>query len=215
MVAGAGGARKDSPGKPTDDALRPAEPRPAPRKEGELAKASPQAFDRLSELKRESAPAGQKPPPVGANAEAPRSPAADKSLSGRSEAMAARESATPLLSSSVSRPGGATATWRYGQGGVIERSTDRGQTWERQASGVTTALVDASAPSDSVCWVVGARGVVLRSTDGVTWQRLASPTRAGLVSVHAWSDTRATITASDRSEYETTDGGRTWARRQF
>ncbi len=101
-------------------------------------------------------------------------------------------------------------TWRYGQGGVIERSTDRGQTWERQQSGVATALVDGSAATDRVCWIVGERGVVLRTVDGRTWARLPSPTAVDLVSVHAWSESSATITASDRSEYATSDGGRSW-----
>ena len=109
---------------------------------------------------------------------------------------------------------GSAVSWRFGQDGVIEKSSDRGQTWVRQSSGVTTALSDASAPSDRVCWIVGAGGVVLRTTDGVTWQRLTSPTAADLVAVHAWNELAATVTASDRSDYETTDGGQSWKRRR-
>jgi hypothetical protein len=108
---------------------------------------------------------------------------------------------------------GSAIAWRFGQDGAIEKSSDRGQTWERQSSGVTTALADASAPTDRVCWIVGAHGVVLRTTDGRTWQRLNSPTEADIVAVHAWSESSATITASDRSVYETTDGGQSWRRR--
>jgi len=127
---------------------------------------------------------------------------------------AALSLAPSLMATSGTGPTGTTATWRYGQGGVIERSTDRGQTWERQASGVTTALAAGSAPTDRVCWIVGERGVVLRTTDGRTWRRLASPTVGDLASVRAFSDSNATIIASDRAEYETTDGGTTWRRRQ-
>jgi hypothetical protein len=108
---------------------------------------------------------------------------------------------------------GLTVTWRFGQGGVIERSTDRGQTWERQPSGVAATLVEGSAPGDRVCWIVGEHGVVLRTIDGRTWQRLPSPTPADLVAVHAWSESSATVTAADRAEYETTDGGKSWRRR--
>jgi Putative zinc-finger len=108
---------------------------------------------------------------------------------------------------------GSAVAWRFGQDGVIEKSADRGQTWVRQSSGVTSALFQASAPSDTVCWMVGADGVVLRTTDGQTWQRLNAPTAADLVAVHAWSESSATITASDRSMYETSDGGRSWRRR--
>jgi hypothetical protein len=115
---------------------------------------------------------------------------------------------------SVSAPTvpGTTTTWRFGQDGAIEKSADHGQTWERQSSGVTTALAAASAPTDRVCWIVGAHGVVLRTIDGRTWQRLNSPTDADLVAVRAWSEASAAITASDRSVYETADGGQSWRR---
>ena len=43
---------------------------------------------------------------------------------------------------------------------------------------------------------------------------LTSPTDADLVAVHAWNDLSATITVSDRSEYETADGGKTWRQRR-
>lgn len=109
---------------------------------------------------------------------------------------------------------GSAVSWRFGQDGAIEKSLDHGQTWVRQSSGVTTPLSDASAPGDRICWVVGAGGVVLRTTDGLTWQRLTSPTDANLVAVHAWGELAATVTASDRSEYETTDGGKSWTRRR-
>ncbi len=114
----------------------------------------------------------------------------------------------------VSIVAGPTVSWRFGGDGTIEKSPDRGQTWERQSSGVTTALSDASAPGDKICWIVGARGVILRTTDGQTWERLTSPTDADLVAVHAWNDLSATITVSDRSEYETADGGKTWRQRR-
>lgn len=140
----------------------------------------------------------------------PRPPAA--APSGRPTALT-RETTEPLLVTSAAAPPGNGVTWRYGQGGVIERSTDRGQTWERQRSGVTAALTDGSAPTDRICWIVGARGVVLRTTDGSMWMRVASPTMADLVSVHAWNDTNSTITAADHTEYVTTDGGASWRKR--
>ena len=127
---------------------------------------------------------------------------------------AARDAAELTHSTSGVGPSGATATWRYGQGGLIERSADGGLTWQRQRSGVSTSLADGSAPTDLICWLVGARGVVLRTTDGRTWERLPAPTPGDLVSVHAWSESVATVTAADRTEYETADGGRTWRRRE-
>jgi hypothetical protein len=127
---------------------------------------------------------------------------------------AARDAVELVHSTSGVGLSGATATWRYGEGGLVERSADGGRTWQRQASGVSTPLADGSASTDLVCWLVGARGVVLRTTDGRTWERLPSPTSADLVSVHAWSELVATITAADRTAYETADGGRTWRKRE-
>lgn len=140
------------------------------------------------------------------------SAAAGAGASARPTALT-RETPEPLLVTSAAAPPGNGVTWRYGQGGVIERSTDRGQTWERQRSGVTAALTDGSAPTDRICWIVGARGVVLRTTDGSTWVRVASPTMVDLVSVHAWNDANSTITAADHTEYVTTDGGASWRKR--
>lgn len=121
-----------------------------------------------------------------------------------------RDSAEPVFSVSAAGPGGATATWRFGQRGAVERSVDDGRTWERQQSGVTTLLRSGSAPSPGVCWLVGERGVVIRTVDGRSWQRCQSPTAADLVSVRASGDSNARVTASDGAEFETADGGRTW-----
>ncbi|HEY3382825.1 MAG TPA: zf-HC2 domain-containing protein [Vicinamibacterales bacterium] len=128
----------------------------------------------------------------------------------KSAMRADRESSSSLLVTSVP---GTPVLWRYGDAGTIERSGNHGQTWQRQSSGADVALLDASAPSASVCWIVGAAGLVLRTVDGETWQRVASPTSIDLVSVRAWSGTAATIAAKDRTEYSTTDGGGTWVRR--
>ncbi len=127
---------------------------------------------------------------------------------------AVRDAAELTHSTSGAGPSGATATWRYGEGGLIERSEDGGRTWQRQTSGVSIALADGSASTDLVCWLVGARGVVLRTTDGRTWQRIASPTSDDLVSVHAWSESIAAVIAADRTAYETADGGKTWRKRE-
>jgi hypothetical protein len=127
---------------------------------------------------------------------------------------AARDAAVLVHSTSGAGPSGATASWRFGQAGLIERSADGGRTWQRQESGVTTPLADGSAATDLVCWLVGASGVVLRTTDGRTWQRIPPPTSDDLVSVHAWSESVATVTAADRTAYETADGGKTWRKRE-
>jgi photosystem II stability/assembly factor-like uncharacterized protein len=163
-----------------------------------------QADNVSAKMLRTVAPAAAAPPPP------PQPTVAGQPARLTLNSMAAVRQ-TSVTSSMLS---GSAVSWRFGRDGSIEKSSDRGQIWVRQSSGVSTALTDASAPSDRTCWIVGAGGVVLRTTDGVTWQQLASPTRADLVAVHAWNDLSATVTASDRSEYETADGGKTWKRRR-
>ncbi len=121
-----------------------------------------------------------------------------------------RVSSIPAVATS---PSGHVA-WRVGAGGAIDRSADGGRTWRPQASGITATLTAASAPSDTACWAVGAGGVTLRTADGSTWERLTSPTRSNLVSVSASSQDVATIRSADGSEFATTDGGRSWQKRQ-
>lgn len=179
--------------------------------EREVADAARRQADVASEQTLMKA-AGTRPPAPGP----PPPPTAAQSLAakGGSARSVLDIAGVRPASLAVSIVAGPTVSWRFGRDGTIEKSPDRGQTWERQSSGVTTALSDASAPGDKICWIVGARGVILRTTDGQTWERLTSPTDADLVAVHAWNDLSATITVSDRSEYETADGGKTWRQRR-
>jgi photosystem II stability/assembly factor-like uncharacterized protein len=100
--------------------------------------------------------------------------------------------------------------WRITGGRVIEHSTDGGATWQQQFSEATFTLSAGSAPSPSVCWVVGQDGVVLLSTDGRTWRRVGFPTTAALVSVRATDERTATVTDVNGRTYGTTDGGVRW-----
>jgi photosystem II stability/assembly factor-like uncharacterized protein len=105
-----------------------------------------------------------------------------------------------------------SVVWRLGAGGRIERSTDRGQTWQPQATGITTDLVSGSAASNDVAWVVGRAGVILRTTDGANWQRVAAPEGAtgDWVAVVAYNAMTATVVAADLRRFATEDGGGTW-----
>jgi photosystem II stability/assembly factor-like uncharacterized protein len=100
--------------------------------------------------------------------------------------------------------------WRITTPGSVERSTDGGLTWQRQATGVTTPLVTGAAPSPVICWVVGRGGIVLRSTDGATWQRVGLPDAIDLVAINAADAATATVTAADGRRFSTDDGGTTW-----
>jgi hypothetical protein len=104
--------------------------------------------------------------------------------------------------------------WRLGNTGKIERSTDRGQTWRSQKSGVTADLIAGSATSDKVCWVVGKAGTLLLTTDGGKhWKLLSSPIAEDLGGIHATDSSHASVwDVPNRQSYETSDGGATWRR---
>lgn len=104
--------------------------------------------------------------------------------------------------------------WRLGDGGLIEVSTDRGKTWKPQSSGVGQDLTAGSATSDKVCWVVGKSGTLLLTTDGGKhWNRIAAPITSDFGGVHATDASHASIwDVSNRTSFETNDGGVTWQR---
>jgi hypothetical protein len=109
----------------------------------------------------------------------------------------------------IATPGG-LVSWRVGQGGVIDFSSDAGKTWTLQSSGVTTDLLGGSAPTDKVCWIVGSSGTILRTTDaGAHWQKLRAPVQEDILAVVAVDARRATVSLTNGS-YQTTDGGATW-----
>jgi hypothetical protein len=117
------------------------------------------------------------------------------------------------LTSVVMAPDG-KSLWRFGANGDVVHSSDSGQTWHQQSSGVTAALTDASAPSDKVCWIAGAAGTLLFTKDGGKhWTVIAIPIAGDLGGVRATDAKHASIwDLSNRVAYETSDGGATWKR---
>jgi len=111
----------------------------------------------------------------------------------------------------ISAPDG-QVSWRAGQAGVIEFSSDAGKTWTLQPSGVIADLLAGSAPTDKVCWIVGRSGTVLRTTDGGKhWRKLRPPAQDDLRSVFAVDARQATVSPTSGA-YQTTDGGATWTK---
>jgi len=100
--------------------------------------------------------------------------------------------------------------WRVGPGGSIERSRDAGRTWQLQASNVDADLLAGAAPSETLCWVVGRTGTILRTTNGVRWEKIASPTTADWVGVQAQDALHARVIAAGGAIFVTEDGGQTW-----
>jgi hypothetical protein len=101
--------------------------------------------------------------------------------------------------------------WRLA-GPVVERSTDGGSTWSTVFTLAGAELTGGAAPSGSTCWVIGRRGVVLRSTDGRTFSLVTAPAMTDLSAVNATDTRSASVLTIDGRTFSTTDGGATWRR---
>ena len=100
--------------------------------------------------------------------------------------------------------------WRILSSGVLEKSTDR-VTWETiTIAPPVQGLLQGSAPSQTVCWIVGRAGLVLLTMDGRQFARVTAPTTDDLVSVKAADALRATVTTADGRTFTTSDGGKSW-----
>ena len=97
-------------------------------------------------------------------------------------------------------------------GGVVQRSTDGGSTWQTQQTGADVILTAGASPAALVCWLVGPRGRVLLSTDGAAWTRVPLTEPIDLVAIRAIDAKSATVTAADGRSFATADGGATWTR---
>lgn len=102
--------------------------------------------------------------------------------------------------------------WRLA-GSSVERSANGGANWEAVFTGDGAALTTGTAPSASICWIVGRGGTVLRSTDGRRFSRVPFPESVDLSAVTATDGRSASVTTVDGRAFQTTDGGVTWAGR--
>jgi hypothetical protein len=187
---------------------QPSEQRQADRqraKEAPTAAASPKLeTDRLNLSKNLAAP------PSAPAAAAPAAPTAAKKDVDRFERAAAlRDTKRGAIINSAD---GKTA-WRV-RGATVEHSTDAGATWRAAPTGMDLDLTGGSAPAATVCWLIGPRGVVLLSIDGVTWRRLPFPDVTDLSAIQATDARNATVTTADGRTFATTDGGATWVRKE-
>jgi Photosynthesis system II assembly factor YCF48 len=197
---------------------KPAEQAAAKSPAASTATTKPSVAERREEKALEapppSAPAPAAPPPV-ANARAASAPAATRAFSGiaAADSLERRAPQANVIASEIVSPQPASR-WRITGGRTIEHSSDGGATWQEQPTGATSTLTAGSAPSPSICWVVGQDGVVLLSTDGRTWRRVAFPAMTNLVSVRAADERMATVTDVNGRTYVTADGGLQWTQSQ-
>jgi hypothetical protein len=195
---------------------------PTPRRETQTsAEAKDVDLSRLSAeiAKAEGAKAeNDKKTPADARALADASTRTDRARTAAENAAAAPAAPAPPMAKTYSFGAPATvivssnpaSRWRILQGGQLQHSADGGATWQTQTTGVSDTLSGGSSPSPSVCWLVGPRGIVLRTTDGRSWTRIPFPEVVPLTSIRATDDQTATVTTEDGRQFVTEDGGRTW-----
>ena len=127
---------------------------------------------------------------------------------GGGGAGVARVSAPDLLKAeTVNLP----AHWRIFVGNRVERSRDNGLTWTAiKIDAGLPSITNGTAPAGQICWLIGARGLVLVSADATTFTRVAPPAEVDLVSIQAADERSAAVTAADGRTFTTIDGGKTW-----
>ena len=176
---------------------KPAAP-PLARNEPELAAVAPPAQGQ----------AGAPPPRVTQAGER----AAERQAFGAARSAAARDAIAEnvILAPVLIQSGEANVRWRIMGGTVVQHTADGGATWTTQDVKVEAPLVAGSAPTASVCWLVGRQGTVFVTADGRTWQRVTSPPALDLIGVTSTGADTATVTAADGRSFTTSDRGRTW-----
>jgi hypothetical protein len=168
-----------APLEPMRDAAVPAAPAVAPPVAERQPVPVPQQADQRKDLKREKKSDDvQARATTAANAAAaPAEPPAAPPPAAASERLAARqgareESAKAGAKAAVS-PDGALH-WRITDRGAVERSTDRGATWEAVNVGIAATFSTVQAPEPRVALVTTTDGRVFRTSDGgATWQLVA------------------------------------------
>ncbi len=107
--------------------------------------------------------------------------------------------------------------WAACSGGYIYRSSDLGDTWEAQESGVETTedLNDIVMYTEKVGYAVGDNNAFLYTTDGEEWNSRTGPAAGvNLLSVAVNDLGHVFVGAANGNLYVSEDGGETWETRK-
>lgn len=106
---------------------------------------------------------------------------------------------------------GALNGWAAGAGGKILATTDGGQTWLQQNTGITTDLTTIFFVNATSGWAAGGAGVMLRTTNGgAVWSPFYSGTTQDLEGMHFISSLTGWAVGYNGVILKTTDGGMNW-----
>lgn len=104
-----------------------------------------------------------------------------------------------------------TEAWVCGAGGVIFHTTNSGETWEAQTSGVGSSLESIQMLNQNDGWCVGDSGTILQTGNGgSTWNDLSIPSPQNLYGAFFISPATGVVVGSDGLIIRTTDGGENW-----
>lgn len=98
---------------------------------------------------------------------------------------------------------------------TVEKSIDGGKSWTSVPTGIDAEWTAGAAPTPTAFWIVGRGGMIARSTDGRSFERVPFPELTDLSAVQATDAQNATVSSADGHTFTTTDGGRSWARRDL
>jgi photosystem II stability/assembly factor-like uncharacterized protein len=102
--------------------------------------------------------------------------------------------------------------WAVGDWGLIVHTTDGGQSWERQESGVGNWLGGVQFVDADTGWAIGSAGTILHTPDGgLTWTIQNSPLAVDLHGLSFVDSQRGWIGLPD-GVLRTTDGGANWVK---
>ncbi len=97
---------------------------------------------------------------------------------------------------------------------LIAHTTDAGETWEQQDSGVIEPLRRVAFRGPLRGWIIGESGVVLRTTDGgAQWRMAPLATQDTYFDMHVPETGRMWIVGDFAAAYTSNDDGETWERR--
>lgn len=101
--------------------------------------------------------------------------------------------------------------WLAADYGVIMHSSDGGQTWQQQRSGVTDLLCDVQFVDRHTGWISGIKGTMLHTVDGgATWIKQDPGTERHLLSISFVDERRGWAVGDFATIMHTADGGDSW-----
>lgn len=218
---------------PVTDQAKVADPKgalaatpPTEEKKAEEARSDAKDVDQLAKLnarKRQQdaqarpatpAPAAPKSANEAAAAAAPPPTQPTPTPTTRDEAqMREVVQAPPLKGDEIGSPD-PMVRWRLRRA-TVEKSIDGGRSWTAVPTGIDAEWTAGAAPTTTAFWIVGRGGMVARSTNGSAFERVPFPELTDLSAVQASGAQTATVATKDGHTFTTTDGGRSWARRDL